>query len=60
MLSRTAKFSLVMIKPLEFVIRLLPGGTSGKEPANAGDMKDENLIPELGRSPRGDLLEEIP
>ena len=49
-----------MIKPLEFVIRLLPGGTSGKEPANAGDMKDENLIPELGRSPRGDLLEEIP
>ena len=29
-------------------------------PANAGDKKDGDLIPELGRSPRGDLLEEIP
>ena len=29
-----------------------PGGTSGKEPpANAGDIRDEGLIPELGRSP---------
>ena len=29
-----------------------PGGASGKEPpANAGDLRDEGLIPELGRSP---------
>ena len=28
-------------------------------PANAGDKKDGDLIPELGRSPRGDPLEEI-
>jgi len=30
----------------------LPGGTSGeKTPANAGDIRDTGLIPELGRFP---------
>ena len=28
-----------------------PGSTSGKEPANAGDMRDMGLVPQLGRSP---------
>ena len=28
-----------------------PGGTSGKEPVNAGDMRDAGLIPGSGRFP---------
>ena len=28
-----------------------PSGTSGKEPANAGDTRDEGVIPGSGRSP---------
>ena len=30
-----------------------PGGTSGKEPANAGDLRDADSIPGLGRSSGG-------
>ena len=30
-----------------------PGGTSGKEPANGGDIRDTGSIPGLGRSPGG-------
>ena len=30
-----------------------PGGTSGKEPTNVGDIRDVGLIPWLGRSPEG-------
>ena len=30
-----------------------PGGASGKEPANTGDLRDVGLIPGLGRSPEG-------
>ena len=29
------------------------GGTSGKEPANAGDIRDAGSIPGSGRSPGG-------
>ena len=29
-----------------------PGGASGKEPANAGDLRDVGSIPGLRRSPR--------
>ena len=31
----------------------LPGVTGGKEPANAGDIKDAGSVPGLGRSPGG-------
>ena len=61
LLSRTARFSLVTIS-----LQTLLSGFSQVAlvvknlPANAGDIKDENLMPELGRSPRGDLLEEMP
>ena len=34
-------------------IRSFPGGTSDKEPANAGDIRDTVPIPGLGRSPGG-------
>ena len=30
-----------------------PGGTSGKEPASGGDIRDTGSIPGLGRSPGG-------
>ena len=33
--------------------RSFPGGTSDKEPANAGDIRDAVPIPGLGRSPGG-------
>ena len=37
-----------------FPSRGFPGGTSGKEPAwNSGDVRDMDLIPGLGRCPRG-------
>ena len=34
-----------------------PGNTSGKKipPPNAGDVRDMDLIPSSGRSPRGEL-----
>ena len=32
----------------------LPGGTSGKEPASAGDLRDVGSIPGSGRSPGGE------
>ena len=31
----------------------LPGGTTGKEPANAGDISDMGSTPGSGRSPEG-------
>ena len=34
-------------------IRNFPGGISGKEPTNAGDIRDAVPIPGLGRSPGG-------
>ena len=34
-------------------LRGFPGGTSGKEPASAGDIRDSDLIPGSGRSPGG-------
>ena len=30
-----------------------PGGASGKEPVNTGDISDAGSIPGSGRSPRG-------
>ena len=33
--------------------RGFPGGSAGKEPANAGDLRDVGLIPGLERSPGG-------
>ena len=35
-------------------LSLLPGGPSGKGPANAGDVRDMGLIPGSGRSPGGE------
>ena len=32
----------------------LPGGTTGKEPANAGDISDMAPTPGSGRSPEGE------
>ena len=34
-------------------LRGFPDGNSGKEPANAGDVRDSSLIPRVGRSPGG-------
>ena len=41
----------------KYCLHLLPGGSVVKNPrANAGDSGDVGLIPVLGRSPPGDLL----
>ena len=36
-----------------YLLQSFPGGTSGKEPVNAGDIRDEGFIPGSGRSPGG-------
>ena len=33
-----------------YLLQSFPGGTSGKEPVNAGDIRDVGFIPGLGRS----------
>ena len=36
-----------------YLLQSFPGGTSGKEPVNAGDIRDVGFIPGLRRFPGG-------